>query len=196
MVEVSNDCFSDSAYHFIQVNQLPVADAGPDLFIYRDESDFLLGSGTGEPLWYTEDKTFDGLLDVPLIFDPEVSPFNTTNYVLEVTDPLTACVNYDTARVNVEVLTLLAFPTGFSPNANGTNDFARIIKYLNIEKLIYLSIYDRWGEEIFRTDQLDGAWDGTFKGRSCEIGTYAWVIRALTKDQETITRSGNITLIR
>lgn len=195
-VFVSNDCFSDTAFHPITVNQLPTVDAGPDITILRDEFGFLNGDGSGEPLWYTEDKTFAGIIDPPNFFSPEVSPFNTTNYVLEITDTLTGCLNYDTAVVNVDVLTLLAFPTAFSPNGNGVNDFAGIIKYLNIERLVFLSIYDRWGEEIFRTDELNGAWDGTYRGSDVEIGTYMWVIRAVTKDQESITRKGNITVIR
>ncbi|MFT5071512.1 MAG: gliding motility-associated-like protein [Chitinophagales bacterium] len=195
-VFVSNDCFSDTTTHPITVSQLPISDAGPDVTIIRDETGFIAGSGTGEPLWYTEDKTFEGIIDIPSIFAPEVSPFETTNYVLEITDNLTNCVNYDTMTVFVDVLTLLAFPTGFSPNGNGTNDFAGLIKWLNIEKLVYLSIYDRWGEEMFRTDELLGSWDGTYRGRNCEIGTYIWVIRAVSKDQETISRNGNITLIR
>jgi gliding motility-associated-like protein len=195
-VFVSNDCFSDTAFHPIIVSQLPLVDAGSDITILRDQTGFISGSGAGTPLWYTEDKTFAGILDQPNIFGPEVSPFSTTNYVLEITDPLTGCLNYDTMTVNVDVLTLLAFPTAFSPNGNGVNDFAGLIKYLNIEKLVYLSIYDRWGQEIFRTDELTGAWDGTYRGTNCEIGTYMWTIRAVTKDQESINRKGNITLIR
>lgn len=195
-VIVSNDCFSDTAFHSITVNQLPVANAGADITIFRDETGFIRGSGSGTPLWYTEDKTFEGILDPPNIFDPEVSPFSTTNYVLEIKDPLTGCFNYDTMTVNVDVLTLLAFPTAFSPNGNGVNDFAALIKWLNIEKLVFLTIYNRWGEEIFRTDELTVGWDGTSKGMDAEIGIYMWYIRAVTKDQETISRQGNITLIR
>ncbi|MCB0541654.1 MAG: gliding motility-associated C-terminal domain-containing protein, partial [Bacteroidetes bacterium] len=124
------------------------------------------------------------------------SPFNTTDYILEITDNATGCKNYDTARVNVDVLTLLAFPTGFSPNGDGVNDIAKIIKYLNIEKLIDFTIYDRWGEIVFKTEDISKGWDGTYKGRDVEIGMYAWMINAQTKDKEKITKSGNITIIR
>lgn len=195
-VAASNDCFADTAYHDITVYQLPLVDAGDDILIYRDETGFLDGSGAGSPLWYTEDKEIEGFVSNPNIYNPEMSPFNTTTYVLEVTDEITGCLNYDTAIVNVEVLTLLAFPTGFSPNGDGTNDFAHIIKYLNIKELINLSIYDKWGEEIFRTEDLGDFWDGTFKGRDVEIASYIWVINAITKDDEQVQRKGNITVIR
>jgi len=195
-VAVSNDCFVDTAYHDITVNQLPLADAGEDILIYRDETGFLNGSGEGTPLWYTENRTIEGFVSNPNVFNPEMSPFNTTTYVLEVTDDLTGCLNYDTATVNVEVLTLLAFPTGFSPNGDGVNDLAHIIKYLNIKELENLSIYNRYGEEIFRTENFDGEWNGTYKGENVEIGSYIWVINAITKDNEKIQRKGNITIIR
>lgn len=195
-VDVANDCFNDTAYHTITVYQLPNVDAGEDITIYRDETGFLNGSGAGSPVWYTVDRTIDGIVSSPYTYNPEMSPFNTTDYILEITDDATGCKNYDTARVNVDVLTLLAFPTGFSPNGDGVNDIAKIIKYLNIEKLIDFTIYDRWGEIVFKTEDISKGWDGTYKGRDVEIGMYAWMINAQTKDNEKITKSGNITIIR
>jgi gliding motility-associated-like protein len=195
-VNISNDCFDADLSKFITVYQLPFVDAGEDITIFRDEFDVLSGSGAGFPLWYTTDNTYAGILSSPDVFDPEVSPFNTTQYILEITDPVTECKNYDTATVFVDVLTLLAFPTGFTPNGDGVNDFARIIKYLNIQQLIDLSIYNRFGEAVFRTNDIDIGWDGTYKGKDAEIGVYVWVIRAITKDEEEVLRKGNITLIR
>lgn len=195
-VDVANDCFNDTAYHTITVYQLPNVDAGGDITIYRDETGFLSGNGSGSPVWYTVDRTIDGIVSSPYTYNPEMSPFNTTDYILEITDDFTGCKNYDTARVNVDVLTLLAFPTGFSPNGDGVNDIAKIIKYLNIEKLIDFTIYDRWGEIVFITEDISKGWDGTYKGKDVEIGMYAWIINAQTKDNEKITKTGNITIIR
>ena len=39
-------------------------------------------------------------------------------------------------------------------------------------------------------------WDGTYKGVDLEVGVYIYMIRAVTKDNESILRKGNITLIR
>lgn len=197
-VAVSNDCFHDTLYHNITVHQLPTADAGNDLTVIRDDVPGVLqGSGSGNPLWFTTDSsTSYGILNAPNQFNPEVLPHNTVHYILEVTDPNTNCKNYDTTTVNVNVLTLLAFPTGFSPNGDGVNELARILKYLNIQSLEDFSIFNRYGERIFFTDKLDGAWDGTYKGTAQEIGVYTWQIKATTKDQEKIIRKGNITLIR
>ena len=59
-----------------------------------------------------------------------------------------------------------------------------------------MTIYNRWGEEIFFTNSIDNPWDGTYKGAPQENGVYTWFIKAVTKDDESILRKGNITLIR
>jgi len=196
-VDVSNDCFHDTAYKFITVSQLPVVDAGEDKYIIRDDfSTFLDGSGDGKPLWYTEQYTFEGLLNSPAQYSPEAQPFSTTTYVLEIENPITGCKNYDTMVVNVEVVTLLAFPTAFSPNGDGVNDFAHILKHLNIKSLDDFSIYNRYGELVFKTTDFKSHWDGTYKGVDQENGVFTWNIRATTKDNDSIIRTGNITLVR
>lgn len=196
-VDVSNDCFNDTIYQYITVNQLPAVDAGADFRIIRDDvSGFLDGFGDGKPLWYTSNLDFYGLTDSPAQYGPEVKPEITTHYVLEIENPVTGCKNYDTMTVFVDVLTLLAFPTGFSPNGDGVNDFAKIIKHLNIKTLKELSIYNRFGEKIYTTSDLNAAWDGTYKGTAQEIGVYTFMIKAVSKDDEHIMKKGNLSLIR
>lgn len=196
-VIVQNPCFADTAQTYVEVHQLPPIDAGDDFTVIRDETGQLDGSGDGPVLWYTADgQTLDGILGDPESLNPVVSPFDTTDYVLRVQDPLTGCFAYDTVRVNVEVITLIALPTGFTPNSDGTNDLFRIIKTLNIDEILTFEVYDRWGELVFRADGPDDGWDGIYKGRPAPIGSYVWSIRARTKDLDIEERSGTITLIR
>lgn len=196
-VDIRNDCFSDSLYHNVTVNQLPTVDAGTDITIIRDDIKGVLnGDGDGKPLWYSSEINFSGILNSPAQYGPDVQPLSTTIYVLEIENPITGCKNYDTMTVTVEVLTLLVFPTGFSPNSDGTNDFARIIKYLNIKTLENFSIYNRYGELIFNTTNINSGWDGTYKGTPQETGVYTWLIQAITKDNQPIQKNGNISLIR
>ncbi len=196
-IEVSNNCFKDTAYKYIHVHPLPFVDAGADFTIIRDDVKGVLdGVGDGKPLWYTAEQSFYGILNSPAQYGPDVQPEVTTDYVLEIENAMTGCKNYDTMTVTVEVITVLAFPTAFSPNGDGTNDFAHIFKYLNIKSLENLSIYNRYGELLFTTDDIHKSWDGTYKGSEQGIGVYVWTINATTKDDEKISRSGNISLIR
>ncbi len=65
-------------------------------------------------------------------------------------------------------------PNTFTPNGDGLNDVFLpkghgIIKY-------QMDIFDRWGEKIFSTKEFSVGWDGTFKGKKCEVDTYTWKI--------------------
>ena len=81
-------------------------------------------------------------------------------------------------------------PNVFSPDGDNTNDtfqvMGRGLDHITIE------IYNRWGQLVFEAPHLNEAWDGTFRGQPCPIGTYVYQLKidALT------SQSGTITLIR
>ncbi|MGB1247726.1 MAG: PKD domain-containing protein [Chitinophagales bacterium] len=199
-VLVSNDCFTDTVSQTVIVYQLPDVDAGEDTTIQRDaEIAYLFGYGDGTPIWtaINPDPLY-GMLTERDDYFLDAAPYETTDYQLEITDIQTGCLNYDTVKVNVNIITLWAIPTGFSPDGDGINDFIHVLKYLNIAELDYFSIYNRWGELVYRTDVLgdEPGWDGTYKGRDCEVGTYIWNMEGTTKDGKKVKFSNNITLIR
>ena len=91
----------------------------------------------------------------------------------------------------------VTIPTAFSPNGVGNeknNTFSIIVN----EKVSYLDffIYDRWGELIFESDNLYFSWDGTFKGKDCMSGIYAYQAIIIYDDGTKKIKTGNITLIR
>ena len=92
--------------------------------------------------------------------------------------------------------TELLIPTGFSPNGDGVNDEFKVVRSLNIDKLIEFAVFDRWGEKVFSTDNIDEGWDGTHQGRPSPLGVYVWMVMAETKDGQQITKKGNVTLLR
>jgi len=51
------------------------------------------------------------------------------------------------------------------------------MKGYGIKKLETL-VFDRWGEIIFEGYQLDAKWDGTYKGKLVQTGTYVYKIKA------------------
>jgi gliding motility-associated-like protein len=46
-------------------------------------------------------------------------------------------------------------------------------------------IYNRWGEQIFESNDLNLGWDGTYKGELCQEGHYVYKVRALSIDGVT-----------
>ena len=89
----------------------------------------------------------------------------------------------------------LYFPSGFTPNNDGRNDIARAVGYLNFFRDYSLSIYNRWGQRIFYTEDIYSGWDGTFNGVTQNIGTYFYMIYYTLEGKRHMMK-GDLTLIR
>lgn len=86
-------------------------------------------------------------------------------------------------------------PTAFTPNKNGANDVLRPILY-NIMELKYFKVYNRWGQEVFQTNEAGKGWDGTLKGSPQPSETYSWILECVGKNGDVIKQSGRSLLIR
>ncbi len=127
------------------------------------------------------------------ITTPEV----TTTYTITVTDTF-GCVRSDTVTIKVNPITcdmpFIFIPNGFTPNGDGMND----VLYVRSDILdeCYFVIYDRWGEKVFETYDQNIGWDGTYKQKDCQRGTYDYYFKGKCKDGDEQELKGNVTLIR
>lgn len=162
--------------------------------IYQGETSQLTAiySGT-EPISWSP----DGSLSNPKSFTPVASPTETTTYLASIRLS-SGCILQ--RFVTVVVLTPLCkepfvfFPTGFSPNGDGENDLLKLETRFASEA--YWAIYNRWGQKLFETDALDGAWDGTFKGKPQPVDTYGYYLRVRCPGGTEWVKKGNVTLLR
>ncbi|MBP7478484.1 MAG: gliding motility-associated C-terminal domain-containing protein, partial [Chitinophagales bacterium] len=190
-VYISNDCFIDSAKVAVIIDTLQKINAGNDKTIIRGGSTSLeVTNAVGQVEW-----TPNYAIDNQYTFTPVVRPMKTTMYNVRLRDNR-GCVTNDSVLVIVDGKTLLMLPTGFSPNADGVNDGFGIVRHSNIASLDYFNIYNRWGELVFSTDDINQRWDGTYKGDKAPLATYVWYVKANTYDGEKVLQSGNITLIK
>lgn len=67
------------------------------------------------------------------------------------------------------------FPDAFTPNGDGINDVYEISSIFSRQP-VELSIYDKLGSLIFFSNE-DLKWDGTYKNRKCQSGTYYYVLK-------------------
>lgn len=93
-----------------------------------------------------------------------------------------------------DVQPLADIPNAFSPNGDGKNDVLYVRGY-GIETM-NLRIYNRWGEKVFESNDVDYGWDGTAGGKPQEIEAYAFVLNVTFTDGTTFNKKGNITLLR
>lgn len=87
-------------------------------------------------------------------------------------------------------------PNAFTPNGDGTNDVFRIIG--PVTRQFELVIYDRWGNEVFRSNDIEQAWTGNNSGGDYYVsdGTYSYHFTAALSATEFLERSGTILLLR
>jgi len=62
--------------------------------------------------------------------------------------------------------------------------------------LKYFRIFNRWGEMVFETTDIEKGWDGTFSGTPQPFGVYVYQVSAETSTGKIIEKHGNTTLIR
>ena len=97
-------------------------------------------------------------------------------------------------HISIKVQTGLFIPSGFTPNDDGLNDVFRIPPRV-LQKLKRFSIFNRWGNMIFTTSDLNEGWDGKVKGMLSHTGVYVYVIEGFD-GTKNITLKGTFTLVR
>ena len=111
------------------------------------------------------------------------------------------CTEIVTDTVHVKDYFTLYIPNAFTPNGNGLNDLF-YPQGNNIDPDDYeFAIYDRWGNQVYYTKDINGKWNGTVlnKGKvpdDCVIGVYVYRVLAREKEGMEHIYIGNVTLIQ
>lgn len=104
------------------------------------------------------------------------------------------CLSTYSSDICILPPTPLFIPDIFSPNDDGLND----VLFVRGQGLLEMSfkVYDRWGEMVFESADIDRGWDGQFRGEAMPSGSYIWLLRARLNDGLIIEERGNVRLIR
>ena len=129
----------------------------------------------------------------------QVNPFHIYNAAgifdleVEITDEF-GCMYVFTQQIEVTKPTTAFIPSAFSPNGDGENEEFFIRSQL-LERFL-IQIFDRYGNEIFRSFDPEFRWDGTYQGQPVSEGVYSFRFRAIDVTGLLIEDQGTITLIR
>ncbi|CAA6799935.1 MAG: Proprotein convertase P-domain protein [uncultured Aureispira sp.] len=90
-----------------------------------------------------------------------------------------ACPNVcDTALVTIAIQPPgdCYTPTAFTPNYDGQNDFFVIPCLENTEEKASLTVFNRWGNLVYETDNYISDWDGTHQNQPLPDGVYFYIL--------------------
>lgn len=145
----------------------------------------------GNSLYYQWFPTA-GLSD-PNISNPVASPTTDTRYYVTARSEW-GCEVKDSIDILISTESILDVPNAFIPGTDVNKEF-KIVKK-GIATLEYFRIFNRWGQLVFETKDIEKGWDGTFKGTPQPFGVYVYMIEAFTSTHERFYKQGNVTLIR
>jgi gliding motility-associated-like protein len=116
-------------------------------------------------------------------------------YWLQVKD-VNDCIGKDTVIVNPKDCGQgFYMPTGFTPNNDGKNDLLKPILLGDVVQYRFW-IYNRWGELIFETTDLNKGWDGVYKGQPQASGIFVWRCVYQFLNETVKEANGTVVLIR
>jgi gliding motility-associated-like protein len=112
-------------------------------------------------------------LSDPTLVNPVATPGQNQYYTLDVS---TAIGCKASSRFQIKVFRDVIMPNAFTPNGDGVNDIFRVPPIYQSVKLHYLIVYNRWGEKVFESKDVNKGWDGNLKGLPQPSGNYVWVV--------------------
>ncbi len=128
--------------------------------------------------------------------NPYIQIFNDEMYTLSITDVLNCFETRYTYNIEVIEEEKLRIPDLFTPDGNSVNDIIYLEGWA-IKELRYFRIFNRWGEKVFETDDLDIGWDGYHKGKQQPPGVYFYQVEAISwKDDNVLVGEGEFELVR
>lgn len=184
-VIITNGPCSVSDFIEVYFTPLPTVDLGRDITICND-ADFTLSAGDffiDEYLWSTGDET------------AFIRPTASGEYYVNVFNECGSAT--DTVNVELQECNYFIYvPNAFTPDNDGLNDYWQISAFKVPQ--IEIFIFNRWGQQVFYTNDPSVPWLGDFNGNGyyLEDGIYSYYIKYVAFNADADVLTGHITLLR
>lgn len=182
---VGTDTYTDTVY----VGVPNILDAGPTQYIFLGDSAILnaMGGAGDSCVWTPEQGIACVSCDSTVVY-----PTTSTIYTVTCTDSL-GCVSTTTAHVFVDGTEAVGVPGAFSPNGDQTNDIL-YVEGTGVSQIRFI-VYNRYGQKVFESIDIEEGWDGTFKGKRINPGVFVWYLEVEFLSGTIEKLKGNVTLI-
>jgi gliding motility-associated-like protein len=106
------------------------------------------------------------------------------------------CTAVSQALITVNPQHQIYVPNAFTPNGDGINDYWAAFGNKAVWKFCEATVWDRWGEKVFQSNDIDFQWDGKYRGEYVEPGEYVYTFKVVFIDDYSVSNKGSITVIR
>ena len=180
-----------------------------DEYLWHVNSTLYTSSGT-----YTDTivntNSCDSVITLNLIINKSIPSYDSVNtcyeYIWPINrekysesgtfiDTILSSIGCDSiVHLILEIEDIIFFaPNSFTPNQDEHNEVFKLIADEEVQ-IFDFQIFDRWGEELFYTDDLDKGWDGTNANNFVQLGVYIWKVSYSCKGKYR-QRIGTVTLV-
>ena len=161
--------------------------AGKDTTIYYGEKTTLLATANAPYFLWTPATGLSCDTCTKII----IQPVSSITYSVMATD-IYGCEERDTVRITVIQVQTLFIPAAFSPGHVNDVFYAKG----NDIDMFEMTIYDRWGNKLFETQNINNGWNGTFHGKLMKQDVYVYLVKGNWKNGVDFYRTGTIVLLR
>lgn len=190
------DCIKQFTNIIVQATTSPIdVSAGSDV-ITDSQTPVVLQAQSEQAISYVWSP--NEFLSCLLCETTTANPQTTQRYIVTARDA-NGCADKDSINVIIDDSNLtkcgeVFVASAFSPNGDGQNDFLGVQGSCVQE--VKFEIYNRWGEKVFQTMALNGAWDGTFNGETMNTGVFVYYVTAKLSNGTTVNKKGNVSILK
>ncbi|MCA0429923.1 MAG: gliding motility-associated C-terminal domain-containing protein [Bacteroidetes bacterium] len=173
----------------LAVNPLPKVNAGEDVTFNVDDQIFLNATGTGTMTWISGEEIV--CKDCPTT---QLTAKRSGCYVVQTVNEF-GCKSQDEVCVTITYDYGIYIPNTFTPNGDGKNDEFKVFAY-SVQPDVKMEIFDRWGEKLFSSEDINKGWDGKYKGNDCKADTYIYKVSYKGIDNKVVNKTGHVSILR
>lgn len=172
-VEANGCSNSTTLTNYINVTQTPAASFNS---VNTDGGQFVFeNTSTGGQIFNWDFGTGDVSSDESPNYDygDQTGSFTVT---LVASTP-SGCSRSISSVITIEEDLIFFVPNAFTPNADQNNNYFEPVMTSGFEADSYeFTVFNRWGELVFQSNDIEVGWDGTYQNRVAPTGIYTWII--------------------
>ncbi len=175
---------ADTSAKMVTVFPTPVSEfpTASDTLYFDERHQLVAGEPANQYLWNTGDTTSQILVTAEGM------------YKVTITTPA-GCQTTDSVLM-LYAFVPLTMPNAFSPDGDGLNDVFRPVTLPEKISSFSMYIYDRWGMQVFFSNDISKGWDGTINGNPAQIGGYVYVVKYGNPSGAVREKRGMVTVVR